>query len=133
MHLDAGLSSQAPTKERVAPTLPDPSAVLGAATIGDVPGLVRSLSLKGALEETDAVSVMAFSVSHFTAVFLERAVACLCRQPQARHYTYATLVLPLQDGATAAILASSNGHLPCVRALVEAGADFTAATTVCRR
>lgn len=87
VHLDAGLSSQAPTKERVAPSLPDPSAVLGAATIGDVPGLVRSLSLKGALEETDA------------------------------------------DGATAAILASSNGHLPCVRALAEAGADFSAATT----
>lgn len=33
------------------------------------------------------------------------------------------------DGATAAILASSKGHLPCVCALAEAGADFTAATT----
>jgi ankyrin repeat protein len=45
-------------------------------------------------------------------------------------FSFSLLLPSLQGGATALIIAASNGHMDCVRLLVESGANTEAKTKV---
>ena len=64
-------------------------------------------------------------LSHlFIVGFVERWVVCYCSIFDiGGTYSHDDMLLSLQDGGTALMMASERGHMECVKALLDKGAD----------
>lgn len=116
-------------------TVPDAINILEAATAGDAVLLSKAAASGCPLEETDAVSAVAkcragAQCAARSSSFWRCAARAAPVAAVVRSHAFLKLPSPLQEGATAAILAAKYGHLPCVHVLARSGADFTADTTV---